>query len=169
MLEGIAQRELHQPRRARCSHNFAEGTVSRARQVRLDVGYRGVGEVGVIPDVEEIGGEADLLALADVEILDQRRVPVLLERAAVKVATEVAEARGAEVGIACALRRIQQWRWREGCGIQVSIGYALMNITAGQDTGNGRARSEAGSEKRRTSLPQKRGARARIENREWKA
>ena len=39
------------------------------------------------------------LPLGDLEILDQREVPVLLARAAERVASQVAEAGGAEVGI----------------------------------------------------------------------
>ena len=56
-----------------------------------------VGKIGVIPDVEEIRGEAQFLALGDTEILDQREIPVLLGGSAINVAAEVAEAGGAVV------------------------------------------------------------------------
>ena len=53
----------------------------------------------MIPQVEEICGEAEILTLSEFEVLDKREIPVLLEGATVDVAAETAESRGAEVGI----------------------------------------------------------------------
>ena len=131
VLESPTQRKLDQPRCPIGANDFAEGAVRRAGQVGLDVRDRGVGEVGVVPDVEEVGSEADFLTFANLEIFDDGSVPVLLERAVVEVPAEVAETGGAEVRIAGALGWVQQRGSREGGGIEITVDDALVDITAG--------------------------------------
>lgn len=92
-LEGVAERKLNQARHALGAGDYTK--VARA----FDVGGNRVGKVYVVPDVEEIRGEADALALGNTEILDQREIPVLLFRTTVDIAAEVTEARGAEIGV----------------------------------------------------------------------
>src|SRR5215469_6339901 len=89
--EGITQRELNQARSPDGLSNLAE------RAQVLYVGLSGAGKVGMVPDVEEVSREAQGLALGNREVLDQRVVPVLLERTAIQIAAEVAKGRGAEV------------------------------------------------------------------------
>lgn len=57
----------------------------------------------MIPQVEEVCGETQILPLGKSEALDQREIPVLLKRSSVDIAAETAEAGGAVVGISCAL------------------------------------------------------------------
>ena len=53
----------------------------------------------MVPDIEEVRGEAEFLAFADLEILDQRSIPVLLERTVVEIAAKISETSGAVVRI----------------------------------------------------------------------
>ena len=130
-LEGIPQRELDQTRRSHRTGDFAEW---RRRQNSIHairrpggalktfhVGERWVAEVRMVPNVEEVGREPQLLPFGDLEVLHQREVPVLLARASERVASEVSKTGGAEIGIAGALRRVQQRRRCERRGIQVAI------------------------------------------------
>src|SRR5277367_4800961 len=103
-LERVPQRELNQARLADGGVDFAERSGTR----QLHVGNLWIAEVGMVPDVEEVRGKAEILPLGDVEIFDGGEIPVLLERPAIGVALQVAESGGAEVGIAGALRGIEQ-------------------------------------------------------------
>ena len=60
-------------------------------------------EIRMIPQVKEIGGEAQILPLGKSKALDQGEIPVRLERSSVDVAAKIAEAGGAVVGVSCAL------------------------------------------------------------------
>jgi hypothetical protein len=84
----------------------------------------------VVPQVEEIGSEANVLPLADFEMLQEGYVPVLLKRSVVEVAAQVAESGGTEIRIGETLRRIKLRRRSERCGIQVSVGNALVKVAA---------------------------------------
>src|SRR5579859_3481610 len=117
--EGVAQGELDQPGSTDGAGDFAEGAVGDADG--FHVVDRGIAEVGVIPDIEEVGGEAQGLALGDVEIFDEREVPVLLAGTAEDVAAEIAEIGRAEVGVHGTLGRVEQRRGGEGGGIQVAV------------------------------------------------
>src|SRR3989442_14170086 len=87
-LERVPQRELNQPWRANGARYLPEGrilqdSIHTARRPRcalkaFDIGHCRIAKVGVVPNVEEVRGEAQTLVLADLEILDQRKVPVLL-------------------------------------------------------------------------------------------
>ena len=104
-LEGEPQRKLNEARRAHGRENLPErstrddavaGAAVHARSATgdgLDVGDGGIGKVGVIPDVEEVRGEAQIHALSELESLEQREVPALLERTAERVASKCAEHR----------------------------------------------------------------------------
>lgn len=120
-LESVPQRELDQPRRPRHTCDLAERTVSAADG--FHVGHCRIRKVGVVPRVEKVGCEAQALALGDLEIPDQREVPVLLARAAESVAPKVSEARGAVVAVHQALGRVelQRRRLNESIGIQIAI------------------------------------------------
>src|SRR5581483_2513831 len=106
--EGIPERELNQARVADGRHDLAEGgralckssvrpaiaDTGRVAEGSFHVGAGRVGEIRVIPDVEEIRRETKLLAFRDRKILDQRKVPILLERTAVEVPTHISERGG---------------------------------------------------------------------------
>src|SRR5580765_664961 len=122
-LEGVPQRELDQP----CS---SHGTGDLAEVAPFHVRESWIGEVGVIPNVKEISSETQLLPLGELEVLDQREVPVLLARPTESVAPEVSEVCRAEVRvrkyrrirlIRVALRRVQKQRRCKSAGIQVAI------------------------------------------------
>src|SRR5712664_1501477 len=75
-LESVAQRKLDQPRRPHRAGDFAKWAVRRAD--RFHVGHRGISKVGVVPDVKEVGREAQALPRRQLESLEQREVAVLL-------------------------------------------------------------------------------------------
>ena len=95
-LEGIPQGELDQTRCSDRTGNFAKRAV---RSDGFHVGDRRIAKVGVVPHVEKVRREAQVLPLGELEILNQREVPVLLAGAAERVSGKVAEARGAEVAV----------------------------------------------------------------------
>src|SRR4029077_5981682 len=61
--ERQTQRELNQPRRSGCREDFSE-----ARD-RADMRQRRIREIGMVPDVEEVRGEAKANTLRQLEIL----------------------------------------------------------------------------------------------------
>src|SRR6516165_4632558 len=100
--------KLDQTRRAGGGKDFAERTVLNqsgggaaidawGAQRRLDVVDRWIGEVCVVPHVEEVRGEAQIEAFGDREVLQDREVPTLLVGSAKSVAAEVAEDRHGSV------------------------------------------------------------------------
>ena len=84
----------------------------------------------MVPQVKEVRREAHFLPLPDLEMLQERHIPILLERPVIEIAPQVPEARSAEIGIGNALCGLELWRWRERCRVQISIGYALVKIPA---------------------------------------
>src|SRR5258708_6370124 len=128
MLEGVAQGELDQARRAYRREDFSEWAGV------FDVVEGWVGEVGVIPDVEEVRGETELLAFGDLKVLDQRKVPVLLERAAIDVSSEIAEERD---GTVATLGSRHHRGGREVGEIKVTVIHAIMDAAAGVARGDG--------------------------------
>src|SRR5579862_7486725 len=74
---------------ARCS--FGCRDLAEARGVKNPAR---AGEDRVIPDVKEIGCEFEIRPFGDAEVLSQRNIPVLLERPAKWIATEVTVAGG---------------------------------------------------------------------------
>ena len=88
-LERVPQLELDEARSADRALNLAEGAEV------LDVVRRRAGEIRVIPDVEEIRCKSEVLPFRQAEVLDQREIPILLERAAVDIAAERPEASSA--------------------------------------------------------------------------
>ena len=151
-LERIAQGELNKARSAHGAGDFTERTVRDADG--LDVGDGGIAEVGVVPDVEEVGGKTDGVALGQLEILDEREIPILLRRAAVNVASEVAKSGGAEVGvgkdgrvrlIGVALGRIEKRSGGERGRIQITVD-ALADTAAGDAARDGAAGSKLTAE-----------------------
>ena len=130
-LEGVAQGELDQARRAYRREDFAE------RAGIFDVVDGRVGEVGVIPDVEEIRGETELLAFGDLKVLDQRKIPILLERAAIDVSSEIAEESYSTVAT---LGSRNHRGGREVGEIKVTVIHPVMDAAAGVARGDGAAR-----------------------------
>ena len=94
-LKGVAQRELDEARSADGAGDFAERTVRSTDG--LHVGHSRVCEIGMVPKIEKVRGEAQGLALREFEIFDEGEVPVLLERTAVDIAAEVSEGGGAVI------------------------------------------------------------------------
>src|ERR1700739_4025472 len=84
-LEREPQRELNQPRGAECGNDAAEGTA------RFHVRYRGIRKVGMVPDVEEVCRETQTVAFGQLEILLERKVPVLLERATKGITAQISK------------------------------------------------------------------------------
>src|SRR5947209_16035793 len=70
----VLRRELDQPWRTRSACDPAEGRAA------LDVGERRDVEVRMVPDVEELRGELEILLLGQAEILPNGKIPVLQER-----------------------------------------------------------------------------------------
>ena len=131
-LEGIPQRELNQ---SWCPHqagDFAEAAAG------FHVGHGRVPKIRVVPHIEEVGGEAQVLPLGNLYIFDQREVPVLLPRTTEDVAAEIAEAGCTEVGVDGTLRRVKLWRCRECSRIQITVD-ACADAAAGQRAGEGAA------------------------------
>jgi hypothetical protein len=170
VLERPAQGELDQARSSGSAANGAEWILAQAsasypREVGLNICDTGGAKVGVVPQVEEIRRKAKLLAFADLEIFDQRKVPILLERALVEIAAEIAEAGSAKVGIGRTLRGIQLRRRSKDRGVQITVD-ALVDVAAGQTAGDGGSRRKAGAEQGSAALTEEGGAGAGIENRE---
>src|SRR5215470_3730717 len=74
--EGVTQRELDEPGRSHGGKDLSERGARAG--AHFDVVDSRVREVGMVPDVEKVGAEAERVALGEVEVLDQREVPVLL-------------------------------------------------------------------------------------------
>src|SRR5579871_821403 len=119
-LERPAQRELNQTRVAVRLYDLSKRAVGRGN--RLHVGNRGVSEVGVVPQIEEVRREADIVPFANFEVFQERDIPILLERTTVDVAAEIPESGTTEVRIVSAIGWIDQWSWRERRRYQVSRG-----------------------------------------------
>ena len=87
-LKRPSQRELDQARSAYGLHDRTERVLAYASVrdpgvVGLDVGDGWVAEVRVIPNIEEVRGEAEFLTFGNLEVLDNGCVPILLERTVV--------------------------------------------------------------------------------------
>ena len=155
-LKRPSQRELDQARSAyglndRTERILAYASVRDPSVVGLDVGHGWVAEVGVIPNIEEIGRETKFLMLGNSEVLENGRIPILLERTVVKITAQVAETGGAEVRVvdrvtSCLLvervKRVQEGGGGERGRIQVAVD-SLVNVATGQTAGDGCARTEA--------------------------
>lgn len=124
--EGIAQRKLDQARISRRGRDLRELGI-----VDVLLGDGRAGEVRVIPNIEEVSGKSKLLTLTDQEVLDQRKVPVLLERSPVEISTQVPEARCTGVfRIECTTGGISVGSGCEIVDIEVAV-EAAMNIARG--------------------------------------
>src|SRR5581483_5422896 len=126
-LGGVTQRELNEPRRADSGDDFAE-----CRGI-FHIGDGWIREVGVVPKVEEVRGEPELLALGELE------VPVLLVRSAVDIAAEVSEKSNHAIS---AIRQRKDGGCREIGQVQIAVVDAVVNIAARLTRGNGTARSK---------------------------
>ena len=91
----------------------------------------------MVPDVEEVRGEPQALALAKLEVLDQREIPVLLEGSTIDVPAQVAPRCEASVGIESAARGICEWRGRKVGWIQIAVVDAVVDAPAGQAVADG--------------------------------
>ena len=138
----------------------------------LHVVDRWIAEVRVVPNVEEVGRKSQLLPLGQPDILDQRKVPVLLVRSAENVPAEIAKVCRAEVRVVdrVALRRIEQRRGGEGVDVQVAAIDAALNAPRSQCAGQGAAAGKTSRKGARSETrPEKRGSRRRIRHRERRA
>src|SRR5437660_5419562 len=131
-LEGVTQRELNQPRGPHGRENLSEWPIrSGIPGTVVGNGFhvvdRRIREVDVIPDVKEVGGEPQTLPLRDLDILDQREVPVLLERATVDVPAQVSESSCAgKVWVGKATDRV-------GCGRRCKVGEIEIAVQPGMN------------------------------------
>lgn len=130
-LESPPQRELDETRRANGLGNLPE--CRRILHIRLGR----VGKVSVVPNVEEISRETQDLILRQLEILNEREVPVLLVRPPVDVPAEVTEVCAAEVRVRdrIARRRVEQRCGGEVICVQVAV-EAPVDITTGHPSAN---------------------------------
>src|SRR6516162_331078 len=172
-LKRQAQRKLDQARRAGGGKDFAERTVRNqagrgaaidawGAQRRLDVVDRWIGEVRVVPHVEEVRSEAQIEAFGDREVLQDREVPTLLVGSAESVAAEVAEDRHGSVA---ALSRRERRSNDKLLRVQIAIQPAV-NPSACVGAGDGGPRRQGSRECRRVAGREECGPRSRIENRE---
>src|SRR5207248_6686757 len=157
-LKRVAQRKLNQPWR---THGRKD---SPKRSRVLHIIDRGIREVCVIPDVEEVRRKAQGLLLRQLEILDEGEVPILLVRAAVDVPAEIAE----ESYCAIASSRCRHGRSRcEVRGVQVTVIHAIVNTPACEASGKGTAWGELAPKSERSKAgPKKRCPRCGIRHRE---
>jgi hypothetical protein len=85
------RRELNQPRCPRGVDDLAERVwtrlgFARPQQVLLIVGDVGAAKISMIPQVEEVRGEAQILPLRELEVPNQREIPFPLERSVMQIA-----------------------------------------------------------------------------------
>src|SRR5215469_7192969 len=172
-LKRQTQRKLDQTRRAGGGKDFAERTVRNqagrgaaihawGAQRRLDVVDRWIGEVRVVPHVEEVRGEAQIEAFGDREVLQDREVPTLLVGSAESVAAEIAEDRHGSVA---ALSRRERRSNDKVARVQIAIQPAV-NPSARVGAGDSGPRRQGSRECRRVAGREERGPCSRIENRE---
>src|SRR2546427_8617720 len=110
----VLRRELDQPWRTRSACDPAEGRAA------LDVGERRDVEVRMVPDVEELRGELEILFLGQAEILPNGKIPVLQERPTEGVAAQIAVVGGAVGPDDSNSRRRARASRRENGGVEVS-------------------------------------------------
>ena len=108
-LERVPQLELDEARGSDGAENLAKCAGV------FNIVERGAGKISEIPDIKEIRRKAKGLFFPKPEVLDQGEVPVLLERPAVNVATEVAKGfRAGRTGrIRSATHRVGVWSRHE--------------------------------------------------------
>src|SRR5256885_2263671 len=94
---------------------------------RFNIVDRRICEVRMVPNVEEISCEAEALPLRDLEILDEREVPVLLGRPAIDVPAEMAEWRHRPIA---SVRRANERRRNEIGGVQVAVVHLIVKAAA---------------------------------------
>src|SRR5579862_1445676 len=170
-LESIPQRELNQTRRA---HGLRDPRECRGI---FHVGLRRIGEVRMVPDVEEVGRKAEGLPLAEVEILDEREIPVLLVRPAIDVATKVAEIGCTEIWILHritsgtgirGIKGIHQGRGGEIVDVQIAV-EAVVDVAARLPCCDRTTRSKLTAERRGESWADEGAARPGIDHGEGRS
>src|SRR3984957_6296442 len=90
-LEIKLQSELHQPRIVRRGGKSELGGAALDGEVFVGSGFVREGQIRMIPDVEEFGAKFEMHLLADRELFDEGKVPVLQTRAANDVASGISE------------------------------------------------------------------------------
>ena len=93
----------------------------------FNIADRRIGEVRVIPNVEEISREAEALPLRDLEILDEGEIPVLLVGSTIDVPAKIAERRHRPIA---AVRWANERGRHEIGGIQVAVVHLIVNAAA---------------------------------------
>src|SRR5690349_17056884 len=150
--EGITQRELNQARVTDGGYDLAEGSrtlgqpsvrpavadAGCATEGGFHVGAGRVGKVGVIPDIEEVHAKTQLLTFGDRKVLDQRKIPVLLERTPVEVPSHISKS-------SRTCDRIGNRRRREVVDIQVTV-EAVVNVAGGGSSTDRSAWSNAATQ-----------------------
>src|SRR5438445_5008500 len=161
-LERPAQRELDETRVADGGEDSAERPADGPHVVN-----RRIGKIGMVPHVEEVGGKAELVPIGNLKVLDQRKVPILLVRPAIDIATKVSKNGH---GAVPAQRGSEGRRGREVGWIQVTVVHATVNVSGGQAGRDGTARCERATESQSSQArAQKRRASGGIGHGEWRA
>src|ERR1700730_9833465 len=123
----------------------------------------------MIPDVEEIRGEAQLLAFGDMEILDQRKIPVLLEGSAINIAPQIAERRGAGIRIQCASSRVGGRRKSKVRAVEIAFVHARYDTAGSVARRDGPAGNKLGTGSRRLQSTANEGCASRaIQHGKWR-
>src|SRR5262245_54479867 len=91
----------------------------------------------MVPDVEEVRGEPQTVALAEFEVLHQGEIPVLLEWSTIDIAAKIAPCGEASVGIERAARGICERGGREVGWIQIAVVHAIVNAATAQSIADG--------------------------------
>jgi hypothetical protein len=175
VLESPAQRELNQSRIPVRPHNLSERTARRIRQILFNIRHRGIGKVRVVPEIEEVGREAHILALANTDMLQQREIPVLLEWPVIQISPQISESDDARVParivLSLALARrsvriIEVGNWLERCRVEISIRHSLLHAPVRKPGTDRGSRCETCTQQRRTAGTEKCRPGARIVDRE---
>src|SRR6185437_5243489 len=150
-LERILRRKLYQTRRANRARYLTE------IRWAFDIDKRRIREIRMVEQIEKIGGNAQPLFLGYSEPFAGREIPVLLERTAESVASQVAEAGGSV--------RADRGGGSERIDVDVII-QAAPEISVSQRID---ARNQIGRRGRSRSQQAKRGRRRRVNHGEGRA
>src|SRR4051812_37634837 len=136
-LERVPQLELDEARRTDRAYDLGEGGELGGRSaVEADIVLNRIAKIRVVPDVEEVRGEAQRLFLSQTKILDQGKIPVLLEGSAINVASEVSEGcRTSIVRVQGASDRIGYRSRIKVVAVQVTV-KASVNVAGGLASGD---------------------------------
>ena len=125
--------------------------------------HRRVGKIRVIPDVEKVGREPQRVLFGKLETLDEREIPVLLARAAIGIAAQVAKAGYDAIS---ALRGSQDRNGGEIGHVQIAVIHFVLNPASRVALPNGSSRRKFSRQRGCEARPDVSGPRRGINDRE---